>query len=256
MLNNLFSLNKKTALVTGASSGLGRHFAITLAKAGADVIVAARRTDKLAEVVEEIKALGKQAFAVSLDVTQENNVEDAVAKALAHFGKIDILINNAGNTILKPSLEVTGTDWDYIFDTHAKGTWLVSRAVIKNMIAQQIAGSIINISSTMATRTGRNRIAYSSAKAAISHMTRAMAFDFAPKIRVNAIAPGWFETDLNRELLNSEAGKIFKAGIPLQRTGELHELNGALLLLASDASSYISGSVLQVDGGYAANGVS
>lgn len=253
MHTELFSLKGKVAFVTGASSGLGRHFALTLAKAGADVVVAARRLEQLKALASEIEALGQKAFPVKLDVTHSENIKDAIEGALSVMGKIDILVNSAGNPqYRKNSLEYTEEEWDSLIDTHLKGSWLVSQAVAKKMISQQTKGSIINISSALGQHSRKNALVYSVAKAGVSQMTRALALDLAEHhIRVNAIAPGWFVTDFNREILDTEVGRQIKSRIPVARTGELQELEGPLLLLASEASSYITGSILNIDGGYA-----
>ena len=256
-MKNLFSLDGKVAFVTGASSGLGRHFALTLARAGATVIIGARRAEKLAEVAKEVETLGRHALPVFLDVTESDSIYHALDKTISSgIKKIDILINNAGNVVRKPTLEQTEEDWDSILDTQLKGTWLMSQAVAKHMISNHIHGSIINISSVMASRARKNIPAYAAAKAGISHLTRALALDLVEfHIRVNAIAPGWFETDLNRDFLTTEIGKEIVSRIPQKRTGDLEELDGPLLLLASGASSYMTGSILAVDGGCTTNAV-
>jgi NAD(P)-dependent dehydrogenase (short-subunit alcohol dehydrogenase family) len=207
-------------------------------------------------VAEEIESLGRKALPVELDVTKADSVTAAITKAATAMGQIDILVNTAGNTLRKATLEYTEADWNYISETHVKGSWLISQAVAKHMIATHVAGSIINVSSAVATRARKNGLAYSVAKAGINQLTRSLALDLVENnIRVNAIAPGWFITDLNRDFVATPAGQALMTRVPLQRTGELKELEGALLLLASDASSYMTGSIIAVDGGYATNSI-
>lgn len=251
----MFSLKSKVVFITGASSGIGHHFAMTLAKAGADIVLAARRLDRLNEIAKEVEALGRKALVVELDVLDEEAIKKAVNAAFKAFSKIDVLINCAGNPPpRKDSLDYTNDEWDALIDTHLKGSWLVCQQMAKTMIEHKIKGSIINISSALGQHTRKNALVYSVAKAGVSQMTRALALDLAPhNIRVNAIAPGWFVTDFNRDRLDTEAGQRIKSRIPFDRTGELSELEGPLLLLASDASSYMTGSILAVDGGYATN---
>ena len=255
MSTSLFSMKHKVVLITGASSGLGRHFAITLAKAGADVVLAARRTDKLLDLANEIEAMGQKALAVTLDVTEPQSILEGVAEAVKSMGQIHVLINSAGNPPFRKNvLEYTELEWDALIDTNLKGTWLVSQTVAKQMITQNQGGAIINISSIMAVHTRPNALVYSVAKAGVSQMTRALALDLAThKIRVNAIAPGWFVTDFNRDFLATPVGQDIIQRTPLGRTGMLQELEGPLLLLASDASGFMTGSILAVDGGCATN---
>ena len=246
-----FDLAGKVALVTGASSGLGRRFALVLAKAGAKVGVAARRTDKLAEVVREIEAFDGRAVPIPLDVTDPASVRAAVATAETKLGPIGVLVNNAGTIVVKSLLDHTVEEWDRVLDTNLKGVWLMAQEVTRHMVRLGHGGSIINIASMLGLTAQSKRPSYCAAKAGVIHLSRAMALELAPhKIRVNAIAPGFFESEMTHGYLASDAGRAMAARIPMKRTGAADELDGALLLLASDASTYMTGAVLTVDGGH------
>ncbi len=243
-------LDGKVAMVTGASSGLGRHFAVTLARAGAKVAAAARRLDKLRELVGEIEGFDGRAIALSLDVTDAASVRAAVAAAETELGAITILVNNAGVTVAKPVLELEEADWDRVVDTNLKGAWLVAQEVARHMARLGHGGSIINIASILGFTPAVQLAPYAASKAGLIHLTRALAVELARHhIRVNAIAPGYIESDMNREFLASPAGERMVRRIPQRRFGEPADLDGVLLLLASDASSYMTGSVITVDGG-------
>ncbi|HVJ54820.1 MAG TPA: glucose 1-dehydrogenase [Aliidongia sp.] len=252
MTADLFRLDGKTALVTGASSGFGHHFALVLARAGAAVLLGARRTDRLEALAAEIRTQGGHAHALTLDVTQADSVEAALAAAGSLAGPIDILINNSG--VSGPAAfaaDLEEQDWDRVMDTNLKGTWLVSRAVARRMIAAGQGGSIVNIASMLGLRVAHAVSAYAVSKAGVTQLTKAMALELARhRIRVNALAPGYFETDLNREYLNSPAGQAMIKRIPQRRTGQVEDLDGVLLLLASDASRYMTGTVIPIDGGH------
>lgn len=246
-----FILDGDVALVTGASSGLGRHFALTLARAGAKVAVAARRLDKLQELVEEIEGFDGRALAISLDVTDPASVAAAVQAAETELGAIAILVNNAGVGGAKPALETDLADWNRIIDANLTGAWLMAQETARHMVRLGHGGSIVNIASMMGFVVRTQVPAYCASKAGLIHLTRALALELAPnEIRVNAIAPGYFETDLSRPFLITEAGRKLVQRIPQKRVGEMHELDGILMLLASDASRYMTGSVITVDGGY------
>lgn len=248
---NPFRLEGQRVLVTGASSGLGRYFALTLAKAGAAVAVAARSADKLADVAGEIRGLGGNAFPVTLDVTDASSVREAVGRTETELGPITTLVNNAGVVISKPLLDHDEDDWDRVMDTNLKGAWLVAQEVARRMVAHGQGGGIINIASILGLRLISGVPAYCASKAGLIHLTRAMAQELARhKIRVNAIAPGYFRTDLNREYFETEAGQALIRRIPQRRLGEPSDLDGVLLLLASDASRYMTGAVIPVDGGH------
>jgi len=251
-----FDLSGRVALVTGASSGFGRHFADVLAAAGARVVLLARRADRLAAAVAEIERAGGRAAAVPGDVTDYASVRRAVDTAESQHGPIDILVNNAGISVAKPLLEHTEEDWDRVIDTNLKGAWLMSRELAALWIGAQRSGRIVNIASLLALRTIRNVPSYTAAKAGLVHLTHTLAMELGRNgITVNAIAPGYFETDLNREFMQSDAGRALVRRIPLGRSGEAPDLDGALLLLCSAAGAYISGAVLPVDGGHAVSSV-
>lgn len=246
-----FQLKGRRALVTGASSGLGRHFALSLARAGASVIVAARGVDKLAETVAEIKAAGGEGLAVRLDVTDPASVKDGFDQIEAKLGVADVIINNAGVAVSRPLLEQTESDWDSVLDTNLKGAWLVAQEGARRLVAAKLPGSIINIASITGERVAGGVAPYCASKAGVIHLTRAMALELARHgIRVNALAPGYVQTELNRDFLASEDGERLKKRIPQRRFGLPEELDGPLLLLASEAGAYITGSVIFADGGH------
>ena len=246
-----FGLQGRRALVTGASGGLGRHFALSLAQAGAAVIVAARSVDKLAETVAEIKAAGGEAFAVRLDVTDPVSVKSGFDQIEAAGGVADVIVNNAGLAVSRPLLEQTESDWDTVLDTNLKGAWLVAQEAARRLVAAKRPGSIINIASITGERVAGGVAPYCTSKAGVMHLTRAMALELARHgVRVNALAPGYVQTELNRDFLVSEAGERLRSRIPQRRFGLPEELDGPLLLLASDAGAYITGSIIFADGGH------
>jgi NAD(P)-dependent dehydrogenase (short-subunit alcohol dehydrogenase family) len=247
-----FTLAGRSAIVTGASGGLGRHFADVLAQAGARVALLARRQAHLDEAVREIEAAGGSALAIPCDVTDYASVRRAVDAAAERMGGVDILVNNAGIAISKPLLDHTEADWDRVLDTNLKGAWLMSRELAALWVARRGGGRIVNIASLLGLRTIRHVPAYTAAKAGLIHLTHTLAAELGRHgITVNAIAPGYFATDMNRAFMESEAGRALVSRIPLGRSGEPPDLDGALLLLASDAGAYITGAVLPVDGGHA-----
>lgn len=249
-MSDLFRLDGSCALVTGASGSLGRHFADVLARAGAAVVVAARRLDRLETIAAGIRAAGGEAMAVALDVTDAGSIGAAFAAAEASLGPVTVVVNNAGLTISKPLLEHDEADWDKVMDTNLKGAWLVGQEAARRMTASG-GGNIINIASILGLRVAGAVPVYSASKAGLIHLTRAMALDLARyEIRVNALAPGYFETELNRDFFAGEAGQRLIKRIPQRRLGRLEDLDGALLYLASDASRYVTGSVVAVDGGH------
>lgn len=249
-MSDLFRLDGSCALVTGASGSLGRHFADVLARAGAAVVVAARRLDRLETIAAGIRAAGGEAMAVALDVTDAGSIGAAFAAAEASLGPVTVVVNNAGLTVSKPLLEHDEADWDKVMDTNLKGAWLVAQEAARRMTASG-GGNIINIASILGLRVAGAVPVYSASKAGLIHLTRAMALDLARyEIRVNALAPGYFETELNRDFFAGEAGQRLIKRIPQRRLGRLEDLDGALLYLASDASRYVTGSVVAVDGGH------
>jgi NAD(P)-dependent dehydrogenase (short-subunit alcohol dehydrogenase family) len=233
--------------VTGASSGLGAHFATVLAAAGADVILSARRPDALAAIAEGIRAAGGRCSTVPLDVTDQASI-DALGDRL---DRIDILINNAGLAREAPALDQSEDDWDIVLDTNLKGMFLMTKAVARALRQRGAPGSIINIASILGLRQGGRVLSYAVSKAGAIQLTKTMALELARfGIRVNALAPGYVETDLNRDFWATEPGKAMLQRIPQRRLGQLEDLDGPLLLLASDASAYMTGSVIAVDGGH------
>jgi NAD(P)-dependent dehydrogenase (short-subunit alcohol dehydrogenase family) len=244
-------LRNKRALVTGAFGGLGAEFARTLSAAGAHVALAGRRLQAGEQLAAELAAADRQACAIALDVTQPDSVAglfDAASERLG--GAIDILVNNAGITTARPALEHSEADWMDVIDVNLNGTWRVAQAAGRHMQAHG-GGSIINIASILGLRVAQQVPAYAASKAALIQLTQALALEWARHgIRVNALAPGYIETDLNREFFASDAGQALIRRVPQRRLGQARELSAPLLLLASDASSFMTGSVLVVDGGH------
>jgi NAD(P)-dependent dehydrogenase (short-subunit alcohol dehydrogenase family) len=242
-----FRLDGRVVLVTGASSGLGTHFAQLLASVGARVAVAARRVDKLQSVVDRITAEGGQARALSLDVANADSVRSCFDE-LSSWGAPDVVINNAGVTVTRPLLEQTEQDYDQVLDTNLKGCWLVATEAARRMVAAGQGGSIVNVASILGERVTGGVAPYAISKAGVVQATKAMALELARhRIRVNALLPGYVVTDLNRDFLTSEAGDKLRSRIPSRCFGELGDLDGPLLLLASDAGAAMSGSTVAVD---------
>ena len=248
-------LKGKRALVTGASSGLGARFAEVLAADGAQVLLAARRVDRLASLVASIGAAGGDALAVELDVIAPGSVASAVAAA-ADGGGIDILVNNAGISIEKRITDFTLDDYDRLMGTNQRGAWLAAQAVGQAMIARGQGGKIVNIASVLASSVLTGLSLYSMSKAAVVQMTRSMALEWARfNIQVNAIAPGYIETEINTGHFNSEAGKGQIAKLLRKRVGHPRDLDGALRLLVSPQSNFITGSVITIDDGQTLKGL-
>lgn len=246
-----FSLAGKVALVTGASSGFGRHFAPVLAQAGARVVLAARRTDLILEEAEKINAAGGEAVAVTMDVTSSKSVADALDQVERTMGVVTVVINNAGITVPRLLLDLSDDDWNRVIDTNLNGVAYVTREAAGRMVDGGTGGSIVNIASILAERVQKSLTNYAASKAAVVQFTKTAALELAQhNIRVNALCPGYFQTDLNGEWFKTADGQALIKRIPQRRTGELHELNGPLLLLASDAGSLMTGSSIIVDGGH------
>ncbi|CBL43807.1 Short-chain dehydrogenase/reductase SDR [gamma proteobacterium HdN1] len=254
MHDPLFSLAGQSALITGASSGFGHYFAETLAARGARVAIAARRSDRLSTLAERIRDAGGACHTIAMDVTDANSVTKGVQDAWEWSGGLDILVNNAGIGANAAFLDMTEADWDSNLDTNLKGAFLVAQQVAKHCAQHQRPASIINIASILGLRVASHLASYAASKAGLIQLTKAMALELARyNIRVNAIAPGYIETDINRDFFATTAGERMIKRIPSQRLGCLHELLGPLLLLASDASAYMTGSVITVDGGHTIN---
>jgi NAD(P)-dependent dehydrogenase (short-subunit alcohol dehydrogenase family) len=249
-MSDLFDLSGRTALVTGASQGLGRRFAKTLAGHGAAVGLAARQLDKLAELEREIAADGGRVASVALDVTDRNSIERAIGTIEDALGPIDVLINNAGVAVSKGVLEQTEADWDKVVGTNLKGAFFVAQTIAKRMV-ERGGGNIVNIASVLALDVIGHLAPYAAAKGGLWQLTRTMALELARHdVRVNALAPGYIVTEINREFLETgPAGERIKKRIPQRRFGTPEDLDGALLLLASDASRYMTGSIIVIDGG-------
>ncbi len=249
-----FDLTGKIALVTGASRGLGQHFAIALARAGADVAITSRTLDSLADTAREISALGRCALPLALDVRAHASIQAAVAAAHAHLGCIDILVNNAGCNIRKPALDVAWDDWNTILETNLRGPFFVAQAVARHMIAAG-RGRIINIGSVTCVAGYAGLAPYGASRGGIKQLTMSLAADWGPHgVTVNCLAPGWFKTAQNAVMYdNAEWVKYLSEKIPLRRPGKLEDLTGALLFLSSDASAYVTGQTLLVDGGISVN---
>ena len=250
-MTDLFSLSGRVALVTGASGGLGRHFSRVLHAAGASVALAARRPDSVAA---EAEALGDRAMAVALDVTDAASIAAALDAVEARFGACDLLVNNAGIAATKPFLDHAEDDWDRVMDVDLRGAFVMAQATAKRMVAAGREGAIVNIASILGMRVIPGVAGYAAAKAGLIQLTRQMAVELARhRIRVNALAPGYIATDINRDFFASDAGQALLKRIPQRRLGTVDDLTGPLLLLASRAGAHMTGSVVTVDGGHSVN---
>lgn len=251
-MTNYFDVSGRNAIVTGASSGLGRQFALCLAEQGANVAIFARRVEKLEEVKKEIEAYGVKCLAVPCDVTNTQQIISAVDTVVKEFGRIDILINNAAAGFATPAVETSDELWERVMNTNINGVFYVAREVGKVMIKQNY-GKIINIGSfhCQVTMNGFPRSGYSTAKGAVNMMTKALAAEWAKNgITVNTLGPGYFRSEMADKVTDERYENTIKNGCPMGRRGNPGELNGAMLYLASDASSYVTGQLLLVDGGW------
>lgn len=250
-MEDLFDVGHRIALVTGAGSGLGRSFAMTLAAAGARVAIAGRRIERLDETADLIRASGGTVESIVLDVTDAAQVAAGLAQVESTLGVVDVLVNNAG--IARPAAltATSAADWNAVIATNLTGVHLVAGEVVRRLRASERPGSIINIASILGSRVSEGLGSYIAAKAGVIELTKAQALEWAPfGIRANAIAPGYMPTEMNRGFLETPAGLDMIARIPMRRVGDPADLSGTLLLLASEASAYMTGAVIAVDGGH------
>ena len=251
-MSTTFRLDGKCALVTGASSGLGRQFALTLARAGAKVAIAARRTDRLQGLAEQIAGFDGRAMPIGMDVTNLASIRDGVAAAETELGPVTILVNNAGVSRPNSALEITEPDYDLVLDTNTKGAFFVAQECARRMIRHGAGGRIVNIASALAMRAVGQLAIYCMSKAAMVQMTQAMALEWGRyQINVNALCPGYIETEMNADYWRTEQGQAFMARFPRRRVGQPEDLDGALMLLVADESHFINGAVIAVDDGFA-----
>jgi len=246
----LFDLTGRVAIVTGASRGLGQYFARALARAGADLVLTSRKREALASFEKEIQSLGRRAASLELDVRDQQSIEKFAAAAENVYGHLDILVNNAGCNVRKPALEVTWDDWNLILDTNLRGSFFVAQAVARRMIPRNY-GRIINIGSVTSVAGYAGLGPYGASRGGIRQLTMSLADDWGKHgITVNCLAPGWFRTAQNTVLYeDKEWVKYLVERIPLKRPGQPNDLDGAIVFLASEASRYVTGQTLLVDGG-------
>lgn len=251
MVADWFDLQGRVALVTGGSKGLGRTIAGALAAAGADVILASRTAAELEATAAELHAAtGRHILPLCADVTQEDSVRDLVGRALEAVGRIDILVNNAGIGDTVPVVELETAEWDRVMNVNVRGPMLCCKHLGPHLLGRG-SGKVINVASVMASRVARHMAPYCTSKAALVQFTRALALEWIRHgVQVNALCPGYFLTDINRDFFASERGARFVQELPMRRLGEARELEGAAVFLASDASNYVTGTELYVDGGH------
>lgn len=246
-----FSMQGKVALVTGASSGFGAHFCRQLAARGAAVVACARRVERLQALVAEIEAAGGRAIAVAMDVTDRSSIEAGFDAAEQRFGTVTVIANNAGVAQTKAALEIDEADWDYVMDANLKAVFAVAQSGARRMVAAAVAGSIVNVASILGLAVGPGLSSYAISKAGVVQLTKALALEFGrANIRVNALCPGYFVTEMNQAFFASEKGQAYIKTTPARRTGEMDEMTAPFMLLASDAGSFINGVALPVDGGH------
>jgi NAD(P)-dependent dehydrogenase (short-subunit alcohol dehydrogenase family) len=250
MSENLFDLTGQVAIVTGTSRGLGQYFAKALARSGADLVLTSRKRDTLGAFEAEIKTMGRRAVSLDLDVRDQESIEKMAADAEAAFGQIHILVNNAGCNIRKPALDVTWSDWNQILDTNLRGTFFVAQAVARRMISKGY-GRIVNIGSVTSVFGYAGLAPYGASRGGVRQLTMSLADDWGKHgVTVNCLAPGWFRTEQNKVLYeNQEWVDYLIDRIPVKRPGQPQDLDGAVVFLASEASRYINGQTLLVDGG-------
>jgi NAD(P)-dependent dehydrogenase (short-subunit alcohol dehydrogenase family) len=256
MAYSQLELNGKVAVVVGGTSGIGRAIAHGFAQAGADVIPTSRRAEQVDTAAREIEELGRRSLRLASDVSDRASLEHVLNEALGAFGKVDILVNSAGTTKRAPTIDFPEDDWNTIIDTNLTGTLRACQVFGRHML-QRGQGSIINIASLSTFVALYEVAAYSASKAAVGSLTKSLAIEWSSRgVRVNAIAPGVFRTALNQKLLDeTERGREFLVRTPMQRFGNVEELAGAAIFLASDAASFVSGEIIAVDGGFLASGV-
>ncbi|MCP3416195.1 SDR family oxidoreductase [Bradyrhizobium brasilense] len=253
-MSDLFDVSKEIILITGASQGLGRQFARVLAAHGAAVVLAARQTAKLKSLEEEIKAKGGRAAAVQMDVADISGIAKALDVAEAALGPVTVLINNAGIAIEKLSTEQTEADWDAVIGANLKGAYFLATELARRMMARKQPGNIINVASVLGQGVLKAVSPYAISKAGMIQGTKAMALELAGNnIRVNALAPGYIDTEMNHDFWSTPAGERLAKRIPQRRVGAESDLDGAIMLLASNASRYMTGTVVTVDGGFLLN---
>ena len=251
VMSKLFDVSQEIILVTGASQGLGRQFARVLSAHGAAVALAARQVDKLKSLEEEIVGRGGRAASVRMDVTDTASIAKAIDAAEAQLGPLGVLINNAGIAIEKLAIDQTEQDWDAVIGANLKGAYFTATEVARRMIARKQEGNIVNIASVLGFSVMKFLSPYTISKAGIIQATKAMALEFAPSnVRVNALAPGYIDTEMNHAVWSTPPGERLAKRIPQRRIGDESDLDGAILLLASRASRYMTGSVVTVDGGF------
>jgi gluconate 5-dehydrogenase len=247
---SLFDLTGRTAIVTGTSHGLGQSLALALARAGADLVLTSRKRTGLASFESEIQSLGRRVITVELDVRYQHSIEKMVSEAESAFGHLDILVNNAGCNIRKPALEVTWEDWNMILDTNLRGSFFVTQAVARRMVAAGY-GRIINMSSIVSVAGYAGLGPNGASRGGIRQLTMSLADDWGKYgVTVNCLAPGWFRTEQNKSLYeDKEWVEYLRERIPVKRTGEPNDLDGAIIFLASESSRYMTGQTLLIDGG-------
>src|SRR6201994_5042242 len=251
LMSGLFDVSKEIILVTGASQGLGRQFARVLSAHGAAVALAARQTAKLKSLEDEIRAAGGRAVAVQMDVTEVATIGKAIDTAEAALGPVSVLINNAGIAVEKLAVDQTEADWDSVINANLKGAYFAGTEMARRMIARKQEGNIVNVASVLGSGVMKFLSPYTISKAGIIQATKAMALEFAGnRIRVNALAPGYIDTEINHAFWSTPGGEKLTKRIPQRRVGGAYDLDGALMLMASNASRYMTGSVVTVDGGF------